>query len=801
MKAHTRRTKSTAAFPPRDTARKLASSLPFAGLVDEGVMITKNAELLSTFILEPEDLTFAGEAYQIDRLRNLANFSRLLSGGGWTIYADAHRKRLEARTSTERPRSPALARALELTRSELSPSFVSRFYLTVCKDTAETKHTMSSLLFARQGDERAGERLDHDLGVFEEELTEIAGMLRATFKSAVLAGSNELLSYLHEAVSGADHPVRTPEVPFYLDHYLADGTVSFDTVLRYGEWYIVTAGIHDFPAATHAGMMTRVLSLNTEFRVCTRFEYAAKERVKRQMRDLRRFQFQRRKGLGAVAQEAIIKQTSHLEDTEALALTADASAALAQFATGEVTYGRATTTVVVWDKRLETALERLEAIVKAVNDEGFIAKRETLNSPSAYLGSIPGNTHYNARRPILSTKNLAHFFLLSSPWTGDPVDRHLERVTGVSAPLVVGKTANSPFYVNLHYGDVGHTLVFGPTGSGKSLLLAMLAGSWLKYPRSRVVFFDKDRSSFWACAHSGGTFIEVRREEESFKLNPFAHVERGPEEVKFVTDLVTHYLELAKFPLAPQSASKIHAAVVSVAQTRRELRGWSLFVTALQDPEMREALRAFVGDGHYAGLFGDGEDALSDTRWITFEMGELMRSSGDAIVPMVFHYLFHRVEERFAVDEPTLIVVDEAWAFLDSPVVASILRGLLKTARKMGAAVVLSTQEVADARSSEVFHTIATNCPTKILLPNSLATQPATAALYREIGLIDTDLKVLEGARPKRDYLYVNPEAHQLFRLDVSEEELALLTKAEVPQRLENLFPDARLGELKEHPA
>jgi len=147
------------------------------------------------------------------------------------------------------------------------------------------------------------------------------------------------------------------------------------------------------------------------------------------------------------------------------------------------------------------------------------------------------------------------------------------------------------------------------------------------------------------------------------------------------------------------------------------------------------------------------------------------------------------------------VYVDEAWAFLDSPAFAQITRNLLKTARKKGAAVVLSTQEVADARASTVFQTVITNCPTKILLPNSLATQAGTAALYREIGLSDADLRILASATPKRDYLYVSPTANQLFRLDLNADELSLLTSRELTPRSARLLAAAQAERRKEESA
>jgi type IV secretion system protein VirB4 len=61
---------------------------------------------------------------------------------------------------------------------------------------------------------------------------------------------------------------------------------------------------------------------------------------------------------------------------------------------------------------------------------------------------------------------------LSAVWAGPERDEHF------APPLLFGKTEGStPFRFSLHVGDVGHTLIVGPTGAGKSVLLALMACS------------------------------------------------------------------------------------------------------------------------------------------------------------------------------------------------------------------------------------------------------------------------------------------------------------------------------------
>ena len=103
---------------------------------------------------------------------------------------------------------------------------------------------------------------------------------------------------------------------------------------------------------------------------------------------------------------------------------------------------------------------------------------ETVNAVEAWLGSLPGHVYANVRQPPISTLNLAHMIPLSAVWAGEARDHHFK-----APPLFLAKTEGStPFRFSLHVGDVGHTLVVGPTGAGKSVLLALMALQFRRYP-------------------------------------------------------------------------------------------------------------------------------------------------------------------------------------------------------------------------------------------------------------------------------------------------------------------------------
>jgi type IV secretory pathway VirB4 component len=139
-----------------------------------------------------------------------------------------------------------------------------------------------------------------------------------------------------------------------------------------------------------------------------------------------------------------------------------------------------TATVTVWDRDPAIAAEKLRLVEKVIQGRDFTVIPEGMNAIEAWLGSLPGHTYANVRQPPISTINLAHLIPLSAVWAGAERDEHFG-----APPLLYGKTEGStPFRFSLHVGDVGHTLIVGPTGAGKSVLLALMAMQFRRYEPS-----------------------------------------------------------------------------------------------------------------------------------------------------------------------------------------------------------------------------------------------------------------------------------------------------------------------------
>ena len=145
-------------------------------------------------------------------------------------------------------------------------------------------------------------------------------------------------------------------------------------------------------------------------------------------------------------------------------------------------------------------------------------------------------------------------------------------------------------------------------------------------------------------------------------------------------------------------------------------------------------------EGAYGRLLDGSSEQLAATDVLHFEMEALMQHK--ALIAPVLTYLFHRLEARFD-GRPTLLILDEAWTFLDDALFAARIREWLKTLRKKNVAVVFATQSLADIERSTIAPALIESCPTRIFLPNDRALEPQARAVYERFGLNARQIEIL----------------------------------------------------------
>jgi len=774
----------------REPTHRLPDYLPWAAIVAPGVVLQKDAVLQKTLAFRGPDLASSSDSELISATARLNNALRRL-GSGWALHIEA--QRFEA---SDYPEGQWIHPAARLVDTERKRTFAaagshyeSSYYITFSYRLPSTSRSRVAALFYDDPAETPDNptALTRDLEHFERTVAETADIMRGVFPEVGALTDDQTLTYLHSTISTHRHPVRAPETPMYLDALLPDMALTPGDIPLLGAHFIPTCTIAGFPAATQPGILDALNHLQIEYRWVTRFIAIDRTDARRILEKYRKQWWAKRKGLLTLLKEEASKQETALVNNAAGNKAADADAALQELGEDLVSFGYLTTTVTVWDEDLEAARRKQQAVAQVIQARGFTVRSESLNAFHAWLGSHPGNVNANVRRPLVHTVNLVHMIPISSVWAGDPENEHLRQVSGVGAPHIhCSTTGDTPFRLHLNVGDVGHTLILGPTGAGKSTLLGMLALQWLRYPGAQVILFDKDRSARAATLAVGGAIYEPGSTRAPLAFQPLAHI-TDPAERAWASGFVQTLLTAQGVPVSHGMKAAIDSELTSLA-AKTDPTQRTLTVLAHQlashNRELAQALRPYTVKGHFGQIFDAAKDHLEPSFWTMIEMGPLMALGEAAVIPGL-EYLFHRVEAQFD-GRPTLLVLDEAWLFLSHPVFAGRLQAWLKTLRKKNVYVVFATQEVADATNRpELLSTILSACHTKIFLPDEEALTPAMAAAYRSIGLTDAEVDILAKAQKKRDYYYRSVKGKRLFKLDLGPVALAFVgLSSEADQRL-----------------
>ena len=376
-----------------------------------------------------------------------------------------------------------------------------------------------------------------------------------------------------------------------------------------------------------------------------------------------------------------------------------------------------------------------------------------------------------------------------------------------SPPLLWAATDGStPFRVNVHDSDVGHTLVLGKTGSGKSVLLALLAAQFRRYLGAQVFAFDVGYS-LWALAQAAGArhYDLAAGRVDVLCFQPLARID-DPAERVWAADWVEIVVGLQGVAVTPPLRARIDRALELVARNEPPHRTLIELTVQLQDETLAVALRPYTVAGNYGQLLDASADDLADGRFQVFEMKHLL-ALDDRIALPVLLYLFRRIEQRLD-GSPTLLLIDEAWMALMHSLFGARVNQWLLQLRKQNAAVVLATQSPAQLAQLAHRHTIVDSCVTKIYLPNPDAGTPAQAPLYRDLGLNEREVAIIARSTPKRHYYLKSPRGSRLFELGLGPVALSFLaadpgaSMEETRRHLETListhggeWPAARLDE------
>lgn len=769
----------------KEKMNKLCYYLPYNFLIgnpDEGIIYMKPGALMRSYAFMCPDLGSASPA-SIAQVSNYFNEAIKRLGSGWSVHFEARRQFTKEYPGTSW--NNKLGFLIDSRRKDLFQNYNSHYknfyFLTLCcqvKNDLVSKGT--NLLYKKDTSEGQDyynkENIKKELQLFRDRTEEIISYVSSRLYINPM-DNNFVVSYIASCLSTKWKKRIAPTNPVFFDSFITEEDIETGTCMKVGEYYCPIVAVRDFPSETYPAVFDLLNKASVDYRWTTRWIGMDKQSSSKLIEKYQKRFNNSRKSWGQAFVEAAGNVSTDRVDPAAIAFEEDTNTAKVMLSKDQVAFGYYTSCIEVWDKDYNTALEKASYIAGLINSVGFGAKVETSNSFQAWLGMLPGNNYADVHKTLLSSGNVSHIIPLSSLWSGDFYNRWTDEHIGCGAPLLTATSYRTPWFLNLNVGDLFHTFIFGPSGAGKSTFLCLLESQFLKYKDAQVIVLDKDKTARGVCIGAGGTYVEPGA--DAFAFQPLKDLE-SEVDLTWACEFIELCLKEQKVQVDASKSEEIRKALIQLRDTKQpSRRDITTFQQYVQDEEIKVGIEPYTLDGQYGAIFDAHDTKLDMSNFIMIEMGILMKFGEECVTPALA-YLFKFIESRFAKENddkghPTMLVMDEAWVFLNNDYFSQRIDDWLRTLRKKHVAVVFATQDVPSVAKSKISTTILSQCQTRFYLADPNANSDILAGYYGSFGLTPDEIGTLANSIQKKHYFYKSPNGSRLFELELDKFQLSLL--------------------------
>ncbi|PWE53693.1 type VI secretion protein [Metarhizobium album] len=537
---------------------------------------------------------------------------------------------------------------------------------------------------------------------------------------------------------GLANYIGTSRLHFSRRTMQAQGPVKADD--RYG----AMLSIKEYPPFTGPGMLDGLLQVNHEFILTQSFTLADKP----------------------IAQERItrLKRQIGASDEAGSDVETDIDFALNSLLNQEAVFGFHHLSLLCLSRDLDGLNKAVSDLGACLTDMNINWLREDLNLEASFWAQLPGNHSYISRKALLSSANFSGLSSMHNFASGQQDGAHW------GSPItILETTSQTPYWFNFHRRDIGHFLVTGPTGSGKTVALTfLLAQAFRVQPSPRAVFFDKDRGAEIFIRAMGGAY-EILSPGTPTGFNPL-QIDNTGENREFLVRLLKSMLRKSGHSgFVQEEEDTLERAIVRLMQepvAERTLANLSGLLTGRSraDPnDLRARLRPWI-EGEKAWLFNAPQDVLSfsDRRVFGFDMTSIL--DNDEVRTAALMYIYHRLDALFD-GTPVMILMDEGWRLLRDPTFSDFIVDKMKTIRKLNGIVGFGTQSAADIVRSPAAHTLIEQSATNIHFPNPRADEES---YIQRFGLTVKEFNFIRNTPPeKRAFLIKHGNDSVIAKLDL----------------------------------
>jgi type IV secretory pathway VirB4 component len=408
-----------------------------------------------------------------------------------------------------------------------------------------------------------------------------------------------------------------------------------------------------------------------------------------------------------------------------------------------------------------------EALNAFMHMNGAKAVTETIAKRRIFLGTLPGMAEADKRDQDMLTLNAADLVPVEMPWTGTR-----------RSPLILFETPYRqliPFSMFDPDLSDANGLLMAKSGGGKTLAAQQIL---LMAARANPLISILERGDSYQplVELMGGEMIEMSLDSDQ-TINPWdlPKGERKPsnDQISFLKNLTRHMLgentppdldiDLLDSVLLEAIAAtykrcgaKTSNPIPFFGDLAAELAHWqdrdrNLKINAIAQMAATK-LRAWVDEGPYARLFDRPTTIDLDSAWLYFNVEKLKDDPRleRAMSLLIAHTATYRASG--ATGQASIVLLDECWALLESPILAGVVVQLFRTARKRNASVWGISQTPEDFvgtpdRPNEYGAGIVKNATTKII-----GKQPGDVTALRDhVHLNETALNQIKAfAHPKK---------------------------------------------------